>query len=51
MYNPYKASEGNWFMLVVTPDKFQALATAIDRPDLTTDPRYRQFKQKMQSAH
>src|SRR2546423_11771992 len=32
-FNPYKASEGSWFMLVVTPDKFQALATAIDRPD------------------
>src|SRR6201988_103675 len=30
--NPYKASEGSWFMLVVTPDKLQALATAIGRP-------------------
>jgi crotonobetainyl-CoA:carnitine CoA-transferase CaiB-like acyl-CoA transferase len=38
--NPYKASDGNWFMLVVTPDKFHALATAIDRPDLITDPRF-----------
>jgi crotonobetainyl-CoA:carnitine CoA-transferase CaiB-like acyl-CoA transferase len=38
--NPYKASEGSWFMLVVTPDKFQALATAIGRPDLITDPRF-----------
>src|SRR5438034_11409882 len=28
-FNPYKDSEGSWFMLVVTPDKFQALATAI----------------------
>jgi formyl-CoA transferase len=27
-------------MLVVTPDKFHALATAIDRPDLITDPRF-----------
>jgi crotonobetainyl-CoA:carnitine CoA-transferase CaiB-like acyl-CoA transferase len=38
--NPYKASDGSWFMLVVTPDKFHALATAIDRPDLITDPRF-----------
>src|SRR6266403_1385365 len=39
-FNPYKASEGSWFLLVVTPDKFQALATAIGRPDLLTDPRF-----------
>jgi crotonobetainyl-CoA:carnitine CoA-transferase CaiB-like acyl-CoA transferase len=38
--NPYKASDGNWFMLVVTPDKFHALATAIGRPDLITDARF-----------
>jgi crotonobetainyl-CoA:carnitine CoA-transferase CaiB-like acyl-CoA transferase len=38
--NPYKASDGSWFMLVVTPDKFHALAMAIDRPDLITDPRF-----------
>jgi crotonobetainyl-CoA:carnitine CoA-transferase CaiB-like acyl-CoA transferase len=38
--NPYKASEGSWFMLVVSPDKFQALAAAIGRPDLITDPRF-----------
>jgi crotonobetainyl-CoA:carnitine CoA-transferase CaiB-like acyl-CoA transferase len=38
--NPYKAADGSWFMLVVTPDKFHALATAIDRPDLITDPRF-----------
>src|ERR1700751_870373 len=37
--NPYKASDGSWFMLVVTPDKSHTLATAIDRPDLITDPR------------
>jgi crotonobetainyl-CoA:carnitine CoA-transferase CaiB-like acyl-CoA transferase len=38
--NPYKTSDGNWFMLVVTPDKFNALATAINRADLITDPRF-----------
>jgi formyl-CoA transferase len=38
--NPYKASDGSWFLLVVTPDKLQALATGIGRPDLITDPRF-----------
>jgi formyl-CoA transferase len=38
--NPYKASDGSWFMLVVTPDKFHALATAIDRADLINDSRF-----------
>jgi crotonobetainyl-CoA:carnitine CoA-transferase CaiB-like acyl-CoA transferase len=38
--NPYKTSDGSWFMLVVTPDKFPALATGIGRPDLLTDPHF-----------
>jgi crotonobetainyl-CoA:carnitine CoA-transferase CaiB-like acyl-CoA transferase len=38
--NPYKASDGSWFMLVVTPDKLKALAIGIGRPDLITDPRF-----------
>jgi crotonobetainyl-CoA:carnitine CoA-transferase CaiB-like acyl-CoA transferase len=38
--NPYKSSDGRWFMLVVTPDKFTALATGIGRPDLVADPRF-----------
>jgi crotonobetainyl-CoA:carnitine CoA-transferase CaiB-like acyl-CoA transferase len=38
--NPYKASDGCWFMLVVTPDKLRALATGIGRPDLMTDRRF-----------
>jgi crotonobetainyl-CoA:carnitine CoA-transferase CaiB-like acyl-CoA transferase len=40
MLNPYKTADGSWFMLVVTPDKFPALATAIGRPNLTSDPRF-----------
>jgi crotonobetainyl-CoA:carnitine CoA-transferase CaiB-like acyl-CoA transferase len=40
LLNPYKAADGSWFMLVVTPDKFPALATAIGRPNLTSDPRF-----------
>jgi len=38
--NPYKTADGGWFMLVVTPDKFPALATAIGQPGLTSDPRF-----------
>ena len=40
MLNPYKTADGSWFMLVVTPDKFPALATAIGLPNLTSDPRF-----------
>jgi crotonobetainyl-CoA:carnitine CoA-transferase CaiB-like acyl-CoA transferase len=48
--NPYKASDGRWFMLVVTPDKFQALATAIGRPDLITDPRFSDLAKQATNA-
>src|SRR6266542_4118848 len=38
--NVYKASDGTWFVLVVTPDKLPAVAKATDREDLLTDPRF-----------
>jgi crotonobetainyl-CoA:carnitine CoA-transferase CaiB-like acyl-CoA transferase len=38
--NVYRAADGTWFVLIVTSDKLQAVATAIDRPDLLTDPRF-----------
>jgi crotonobetainyl-CoA:carnitine CoA-transferase CaiB-like acyl-CoA transferase len=38
--NPYRTSEGKWFLLAVTPDKLQALANVIGRPDVLTDPRF-----------
>jgi len=38
--NVYRASDGTWFVLVVTPDKFRAVTTAIGRPDLLADPRF-----------
>src|SRR6266403_807622 len=38
--NVYKASDGTWFVLVVTPDKLAAVAKAIGRSDLLTDPRF-----------
>jgi len=38
--NVYRASDGAWFVLLVTPDKLTALAKAIGRADLLTDPRF-----------
>jgi formyl-CoA transferase len=38
--NVYRAKDGTWFVLIVTPDKAPAVAKAIDRPDLLTDPRF-----------
>ena len=38
--NVYKASDGTWFVLIVTPDKIKAVAEAIGRLDLLTDPRF-----------
>jgi crotonobetainyl-CoA:carnitine CoA-transferase CaiB-like acyl-CoA transferase len=38
--NVYQAADGTWFLLVVTPDKLAAVAKAIGRSDLVTDPRF-----------
>jgi formyl-CoA transferase len=38
--NVYKAADGTWFVLLVTPDKVQAVVKAIGRADLLTDPRF-----------
>lgn len=38
--NVYRASDDTWFLLIVTPDKLAAVAKALDRPDLLTDPRF-----------
>ena len=38
--NVYRASDGTWFVLIVTPDKLASVAKAIGRPDLLTDPRF-----------
>jgi len=48
--NPYKASDGSWFMLVVTPDKLQALAMGIGRPDLLTDARFSDAAKQVANA-
>lgn len=38
--NVYRAADGTWFVLIVTPDKLAEVANAIGRPDLLTDPRF-----------
>jgi formyl-CoA transferase len=38
--NVYQAADGTWFVLLVMPDKLAAVAKAIARTDLLTDPRF-----------
>jgi len=38
--NVYRAGDGTWFVLLVGADKFEAVAKAIGRADLLTDPRF-----------
>ncbi|MET4420687.1 CaiB/BaiF CoA transferase family protein [Bradyrhizobium sp. 956_D2_N1_5] len=38
--NVYRAKDDTWFVLIITPDKVEAVAKAIGRPDLLTDPRF-----------
>ena len=47
--NVYKASDGTWFVLIVTPDKLAAVAKAIGREDLLTDPRFSEPAKLMQN--
>lgn len=39
-FNVYRSSDDNWFLIVLTPDKWPALTTGIGRPDLLTDARF-----------
>jgi formyl-CoA transferase len=47
--NVYRASDGTWFVLLVLPDKLAAVADAIGRPDLLTDPRFSDPDQLMRN--
>jgi formyl-CoA transferase len=38
--NVYRAADGTWFVLALTPDKWADAAKAIGRPDLLTDSRF-----------
>src|SRR6202051_1136084 len=47
--NVYRASDGAWFVLIVTPDKLVAVVKAIGRADLLTDPRFSDPAQVIQN--
>ena len=47
--NVYRAADDTWFVLVVTPDKLAAVAKAIGREDLLTDPRFSEPAKLMQN--
>src|SRR6478609_9661673 len=47
--NVYHAKDDTWFVLIVTPDKLEAVAKAIGRPDLLTDPRFSDPAKLMQN--
>jgi crotonobetainyl-CoA:carnitine CoA-transferase CaiB-like acyl-CoA transferase len=47
--NVYRASDNTWFVLIVTPDKLAAVAKAIGRADLITDPRFSDPAKLMQN--
>src|SRR6201994_4133620 len=47
--NVYRAADGTWFVLIVTPDKLAALAKAIGRTDLLRDPRFSDPAKLMQN--
>jgi len=40
IFNVYKSQDDSWFVIVLTPDKWPALANGIGRPDLLTDSRF-----------
>src|SRR6201998_3926788 len=40
LINVYQASDDTWFLLVLTPDKWAALAKGLNRSELLTDPRF-----------
>src|SRR5215468_9831707 len=48
-FNVYRASDGTWFVLIVTADKLVAVAKAIGRPDLLTDARFSDPKQLVEN--
>jgi crotonobetainyl-CoA:carnitine CoA-transferase CaiB-like acyl-CoA transferase len=39
-FNVYKSQDDSWFVIVLTPDKWPALAKGIGRPDLLSDARF-----------
>ena len=46
----YRTSDDNWFLIVVTPDRWPALATSIGRQDLLSDARFADAAQQAANA-
>src|ERR1700723_1405257 len=40
IFNVYQTSDGRWFLIVMQPKDWPALPSAIDRPELLSDPRF-----------
>ncbi len=49
-FNVYRSSDDNWFLIVLTPDKWPALTTGIGRPDLLSDPRFADPAKQMSNS-
>ncbi|MEH2473406.1 crotonobetainyl-CoA:carnitine CoA-transferase CaiB-like acyl-CoA transferase [Nitrobacteraceae bacterium AZCC 2161] len=47
--NVYRASDDTWFVLIITPDKLAAVAKALGRTDILTDPRFSDPAKLMQN--
>src|SRR6195256_4502435 len=47
--NVYRTADDTWFVLIVGPDKLKAVAQAIGREDLLTDPRFSDPKELMEN--
>jgi crotonobetainyl-CoA:carnitine CoA-transferase CaiB-like acyl-CoA transferase len=41
-FNVYKSQDDNWFLIVLTPDRWPALAKGIGKPELLTDERFKE---------
>src|SRR5882724_1526032 len=48
--NVYRASDDTWFLIVVLPDHWPALAKGIGRPDLLTDARFTDQAKQMANS-
>jgi crotonobetainyl-CoA:carnitine CoA-transferase CaiB-like acyl-CoA transferase len=40
LFNVYQSADNQWFLIILQPKDWQALATGIGRPDLIADPRF-----------
>ena len=47
--NVYRSADDTWFVLIVTPDKVAAVANAVGRTDLLSDPRFSEPAKLMQN--